>query len=128
MSTADPIRRRERFSHLQGGPAAAPRAVFVAGGAWVALHTALTLLAGHGLFLLAAVTRHGMPGVRDLGGASTAPFVLVFLAAVPASLVSLALRSRFQGLSPRVQSLVAVAAWVAASAAFGGYLWRMLAG
>lgn len=126
MTSADSLQHRKRFSLLKGGPAAAPGAEVVSGGSWIALHTALTLGAGHGLFLAFAVTRAGLPGLHDFGGMRLAPFVLFFLACVPAVPASYLLRARFVALPRRLQVALSGAAWAGLALAGAVYLARIL--
>ena len=94
--------------------------------AWSWLSTALTLAAGHGLFLFFAVTRTNLlPSRRELGGGTTAYLVLYFIAAVPLALVVLALRRPLLRLPARTLRLLAAAATLVTAAVFAVYLSRI---
>ena len=68
--------------------------------AWITLFGALSFSAGHGLFLLTALTKLAkLPGARELGSPPEIAVLAWFVAAMPLALASVVLRTRFQRLS-----------------------------
>jgi len=84
--------------------------------AWFTLFASSWLAAGHGVFLLFALTRDWrLLSMQDMGGGKTALVVLFFIASVPVALATLLLRRRLCALPPRPLGIVALL-WCAATA------------
>jgi hypothetical protein len=92
--------------------------------AWIALFGALAFAAGHGVFLLAALTRlRKIPALVELGSGFLELAVLAwFAAAVPLSGIAVLLRQRIRGLPARRAWTLAFGALLPTLAAFALYL------
>ena len=121
--TRAPLRVLERAG--RAGTLAPNSALF----AFVLLFGALTSAAGHGVFLVFALTRlERIPNVAELGGLPNALVVGWFVFSVPATLAVLALRERLLRWPASRLRTVALAALVLTVATFALYLRKMVLG
>jgi hypothetical protein len=91
--------------------------------AWVALFGALAFSSGHGVFLVAALTRFSsLPSRAELGSALETAVVGWFVLAAPLALACAALRRRFLALAPRAAWSLAALGLVLAATSFTLYL------
>lgn len=92
-------------------------------GTWTVLFGALAASAGHGLFLLVALTRlRSLPSRAELGGWLECTVLLWFAASVPLALLAGLARARFLALAPRRARTLALVTSVVALSAFVVYL------
>jgi hypothetical protein len=102
---------------------AAPETTFASLRAWVVLFGALSFSGGHGVFLLAALTRfEKLPSRAELGAGLELAVLAWFVAAAPLAFASASLRQRFLRLSSAAGWSLASGALAATLFAFAFYL------
>lgn len=119
-------KRSSKLHLVENGNAAAPLdSPQVAN--WVLLFGALSLAAGHGLFLTFALTQlQRIPSVAELGGVPNALVVGWFVLSIPASILSFLGRRRLMGWpAPRLRRF-ALLALVLTLAVFVLYVRKMV--
>lgn len=116
-TSAEPANTHLRLVVSEEAPAAANL------GAWTLLFGTLAASAGHGLFLVTALTRlRSLPSRAELGGWVELTVLAWFAASVPLALLAALARRRFLALAPARARSLALAAAVATSLAFALYL------
>ena len=109
-----------RLRRLETPPVPEPRAPLAA---WTLFFGALCASAGHGLFLLVALTRlRALPSRTELGGLLQTSVLAWFVACLPLVLVAFLARGRFLALAPRTAGKLAAATTLLTALAFVLYL------
>lgn len=104
---------------LVAGAAPAPAPL----GAWTLLVVTLAASAGHGLFLVTALTRlRSLPSRAELGGALEMAVLAWFAASLPLLALALLGRARFLALAPARAARLATLTSVLTVLAFALYL------
>lgn len=92
-------------------------------GAWTLVVVALSASAGHGLFLVTALTRlRSLPSRAELGGAFELVVLAWFAASLPLLALALARRARFLALAPVRAAQLATLTSALTVLAFAAYL------
>lgn len=92
-------------------------------GAWTLVVVALSASAGHGLFLVTALTRlRSLPSRAELGGAFELVVLAWFALSLPLLALALARRARFLALAPARAAQLAALTSVLTVLAFVAYL------